>query len=69
MLMTSEAAARRKPLSRDELESIDLWWRTANYLSVGQIYSVPGKPRPTTPGNANGEPISSIDNVSPALLV
>ena len=38
MLMTSEAAARRKPLSRDELESIDLWWRTANYLSVGQIY-------------------------------
>ena len=26
------------PLSRDELERIDAYWRAANYLSVGQIY-------------------------------
>ncbi|WP_174372007.1 phosphoketolase family protein [Nocardia pneumoniae] len=26
------------PLDRDELTSIDAWWRAANYLSVGQIY-------------------------------
>jgi len=26
------------PLSPDELERIDAWWRAANYLSVGQIY-------------------------------
>src|SRR6516225_1931395 len=26
------------PLSRDELNKIDAYWRAANYLSVGQIY-------------------------------
>jgi xylulose-5-phosphate/fructose-6-phosphate phosphoketolase len=26
------------PLSQDELDRIDAWWRAANYLSVGQIY-------------------------------
>ncbi|MBO0804144.1 MAG: phosphoketolase, partial [Nocardiopsaceae bacterium] len=26
------------PLSADELDSLDAWWRAANYLSVGQIY-------------------------------
>src|SRR5262249_38161413 len=26
------------PLSRDELDKIDAYWRAANYLSVGQIY-------------------------------
>ncbi|GAA5072596.1 phosphoketolase family protein [Nocardia iowensis] len=26
------------PLDRDELVSMDAWWRAANYLSVGQIY-------------------------------
>jgi len=26
------------PLSREELTSVDAWWRAANYLSVGQIY-------------------------------
>ncbi|WP_083874804.1 phosphoketolase family protein [Nocardia paucivorans] len=26
------------PLSRDELETLDAWWRAANYLAVGQIY-------------------------------
>jgi xylulose-5-phosphate/fructose-6-phosphate phosphoketolase len=27
-----------EPLSPDELQTIDAWWRAANYLSVGQIY-------------------------------
>ena len=26
------------PLSADELQRMDAWWRAANYLSVGQIY-------------------------------
>ncbi|WP_433194216.1 phosphoketolase family protein [Nocardia sp. CA-107356] len=26
------------PLERAELESLDAWWRAANYLAVGQIY-------------------------------
>src|SRR5215217_7896444 len=25
-------------LSRDELDAVDVWWRAANFLSVGQIY-------------------------------
>ena len=35
--MTSTTTARG-PLSAEQLEGIDLWWRAANYLSVGQIY-------------------------------
>jgi len=31
-------AATHKPLSAAELERLDIWWRAANYLSVGQIY-------------------------------
>jgi xylulose-5-phosphate/fructose-6-phosphate phosphoketolase len=34
-LTTSVAAS---PLSREELQAIDAYWRAANYLSVGQIY-------------------------------
>src|SRR5438270_7345779 len=34
--MTTETQPR--PLSTDELQGIDRWWRTANYLSVGRIY-------------------------------
>src|SRR4029453_11368536 len=26
------------PLSEDELRRMDMWWRAANYFSVGQIY-------------------------------
>lgn len=26
------------PLTSDELQRMDAWWRAANYLSVGQIY-------------------------------
>lgn len=28
----------KNPLSKDELQKIDAYWRAANYLSVGQIY-------------------------------
>jgi xylulose-5-phosphate/fructose-6-phosphate phosphoketolase len=36
--MTTETETRYGPLSSDELHLLDSWWRTANYLSVGQIY-------------------------------
>jgi len=32
------STAQTGPLSADELRKIDAYWRTANYLSVGQIY-------------------------------
>src|SRR5690606_23581585 len=32
------SATARGPLDADELETLDAWWRAANYLSVGQIY-------------------------------
>lgn len=31
-------AGRTGPLTDDELQALDAWWRAANYLSVGQIY-------------------------------
>ncbi|HEX5510987.1 MAG TPA: phosphoketolase family protein, partial [Actinomycetales bacterium] len=34
----TESVQRTQPLSEDELQAIDAWWRAANYLSVGQIY-------------------------------
>src|SRR5947209_10059817 len=37
-MRTMSIAAPERPLSSPELELIDAWWRTANYLSVGQIY-------------------------------
>jgi xylulose-5-phosphate/fructose-6-phosphate phosphoketolase len=36
--MTIRSESRQGPLSDDELELLDTWWRAANYLSVGQIY-------------------------------
>ena len=36
--MESGSGSERKPLSAEELSAIQAWWRTANYLSVGQIY-------------------------------
>ena len=36
--MTTETHLRQGPLSADEQAAIHAWWRTANYLSVGQIY-------------------------------
>src|SRR5579862_1058863 len=35
---STHAVDRAQPLSADELELIDAYWRAANYLSVGQIY-------------------------------
>ena len=36
--MTAHTELRPSPLSDDELEAMNAWWRAANYLSVGQIY-------------------------------
>ncbi|WP_137149126.1 phosphoketolase [Mycolicibacterium sp. CR10] len=39
--MTTSAAwktADRAPLSDEDVDQLDRWWRAANYLSVGQIY-------------------------------
>jgi xylulose-5-phosphate/fructose-6-phosphate phosphoketolase len=34
----NDGDVRSGPLSSDELEGVDAYWRAANYLSVGQIY-------------------------------
>jgi xylulose-5-phosphate/fructose-6-phosphate phosphoketolase len=34
----SGSGSEHNPLSAEELSAIQAWWRTANYLSVGQIY-------------------------------
>ncbi len=36
--VASVSESSPRPLSAAELESLDVWWRAANYLSVGQIY-------------------------------
>src|SRR6187397_3108308 len=36
--MTASAPAPAQPLSDDDLQLLDAYWRAANYLSVGQIY-------------------------------
>ena len=45
-----EAHSAKRPLSPEELQNIDAYWRAANYLSVGQIYlqSNPLLTRPLT---------------------
>ena len=50
---------RLEPLSPDQLERIDAYWRAANYLSVGQIYLLenPLLRQPLTP-----------DQIKPRLL-
>jgi xylulose-5-phosphate/fructose-6-phosphate phosphoketolase len=35
---TARSTIKDAPLSRNELDKIDAYWRAANYLSVGQIY-------------------------------
>src|SRR6266481_4895138 len=35
---TAPSRGKGTPLSADELDKIDAYWRAANYLSVGQIY-------------------------------
>jgi xylulose-5-phosphate/fructose-6-phosphate phosphoketolase len=36
--MTNVTESNQRLVSDDELESLQVWWRAANYLSVGQIY-------------------------------
>ena len=36
--MESGNGSQRNPLSAEEVGQLQAWWRTANYLSVGQIY-------------------------------
>jgi phosphoketolase len=36
--MNEATITEQQPLSRTELQTIDAYWRAANYLSVGQIY-------------------------------
>ena len=48
-----------KPLSTEALNSIDAWWRAANYLAVGQIYLL---------GNALLKEPLTRDHVKPRLL-
>ncbi|MGV8921960.1 MAG: hypothetical protein ACOH1L_01225 [Thermomonas sp.] len=48
-----------QPLAAKELQTLDAWWRAANYLSVGQIYLLdnPLLEQPLTP-----------DHIKPRLL-
>ena len=36
--MTIQTGSRPDSVSADELDAMNVWWRAANYLSVGQIY-------------------------------
>ena len=36
--MTTQTGLRPDSVSADELDAMNVWWRAANYLSVGQIY-------------------------------
>jgi xylulose-5-phosphate/fructose-6-phosphate phosphoketolase len=36
--MNTVTTDTHSPLSPADVEAIHAWWRTANYLSVGQIY-------------------------------
>ena len=44
------------PVSEEALEGVDKYWRTANYLSIGQIYlrSNPLMKEPFTRGRLTG---------------
>ena len=37
-LKSSTRLSRKPPLSKDELNRLDAWWRASNYLAVGQLY-------------------------------
>lgn len=37
-MIASHFSVTETPLSDNELQRIDAWWRAANYLSIGQIY-------------------------------
>jgi xylulose-5-phosphate/fructose-6-phosphate phosphoketolase len=48
-----------EPLSSEDLQAIDAWWRAANYLSVGQIYLY---------GNPLLKEPLTIEHIKPRLL-
>ena len=59
MTRLSRQSQRKGPLSAKDLDTINAYWRAANYLSVGQIYLLdnPLMRRPL-----------SLDDVKPRLL-
>ena len=57
--MTLASPAQTKPLTDEELQKINAYWRAANYLSVGQIYLL-NNPLLTEP--------LKIEHVKPRLL-
>ena len=42
------ASSTQRPLSPEEVDLIDTYWRAANYLSVGQIYLHGQSPAPAS---------------------
>lgn len=59
MTQPTAPAHRPAPLSQNELDAIDAYWRAANYLSVGQIYLL-DNPRLREP--------LTLEHVKPRLL-
>ena len=43
--------SKKDPLTREQLQAIDAWWRAANYLSAGQLYLL-DNPLPRAPETA-----------------
>ena len=56
---TSTRMSRRDPLSRQELERLDAWWRASNYLSAGQLYLLdnPLLREPLAPEHLKRQPV------------
>ncbi len=70
----TDATSNAGPLSPDELEHIDAYWRAANYLSVGQIYLLDnpllreplrGRARQAAPARALGHDAGSEPALRP----
>ena len=70
--MNQAAITEQQPLSRTDLQTIDAYWRAANYLSVGQIYLM-GNPlltRPLQPEDVKptaARPLGHDPRAEPAL--
>ena len=56
---TSTRMSKRDPLSRQELERLDAWWRASNYLSAGQLYLLdnPLLREPLAPEHLKRQPV------------
>ena len=57
--MNKTPSVSSQPLAAEELQTLDAWWRAANYLSVGQIYLI---------DNALLEQPLTLDHIKPRLL-